>query len=88
MDKDSYFDPAEEKLIKEYTEAIRRLRNSGVNLVDKSEWQYRLGVCKTCEHWEQYGKTEEVSRCLKCGCPSFTFMERNKRCPLVKPKWR
>jgi len=69
-------------------EAVRRLEQSDTKLVDKSEWNRRLSICKSCEKYEQYSGGLQVFKCMQCGCPGFTFMVEGSKCPLRKSKWR
>ena len=71
----------------EYMKVVRRLEKSDAKLVDKSEWNHRLGICISCEKYEQYSEGP-VFKCTQCGCPGFKFMVENSKCPLRKPKWR
>ena len=74
--------------MRKYMEAVRRLEESDTKLVDKSEWNRRLSICKSCEKYEQYSGGPQVFKCMQCGCPGFKFMVEGSKCPLRKPKWR
>jgi|TARA_A200000159_G_C7329655_1_gene342417 hypothetical protein len=72
----------------EYNASIDKLRKSGIKLVDKSEWAYRMDNCKKCINYQPYSENQEMFRCLKCGCAGFKFMIKSFKCPLTKPKWK
>tara|TARA_Y100001934_G_C12218795_1_gene709733 strand:- start:149 stop:385 length:237 start_codon:yes stop_codon:yes gene_type:complete len=73
---------------REYLNAIEKLRNSSMNLVDNSTWNRRLNTCKKCEHFKMYQNNTEIFKCAKCSCPGFKFLLKSATCPLTKPKWR
>jgi len=75
------------KVVRKYMDSVQRLVESGTKLVDKSEWNRRLSICKSCEKYEQYNGGP-VFKCTQCGCPGFKFMVEGSKCPLRKPKWR
>ena len=77
-------------VIEQYINAVETMKSSGVKLVDKTEWNDRLNICKTCKNYELYDnyKNEPIFKCTKCGCLGFKFMEKSAKCPLQQPKWR
>ena len=77
-----------ELIEREYYGAMERLKQSSLNIVDKSTWQDRLSICKKCKYYEMYNNNNEIFKCTKCGCPGFKFLLENSRCPLTNPKWR
>tara|TARA_A100001037_G_scaffold106674_1_gene96957 strand:+ start:26002 stop:26250 length:249 start_codon:yes stop_codon:yes gene_type:complete len=81
---------SEDIVVEHYLRAVSSLRESGTKLVDKSEWNYRLSICKKCEKYEQYDskENETIFKCTQCGCLGFKFMVASSRCPLQQPKWR
>jgi len=72
----------------EYLNSINKIKSSGVKVVDKSVWEYRLSNCKKCEHYQTFSQNQNIFKCTKCGCAGFKFMVESVKCPLLKPKWK
>ena len=71
-----------------YSDAITRIKNSDVNVVDNSTWEYRLSSCKRCEYYQTFSENQNMFKCTKCGCAGYKFMIESFKCPLTKPKWK
>lgn len=56
---------------------------SGFKVVSKEVFEQRMGICNTCEFWEQ---NAIGGRCLKCGCATQAKLRlAHEKCP--EDKW-
>jgi hypothetical protein len=60
---------------------------AGFQVVDESQLQSRLDICKGCEFWDQSGYAG-TGKCKECGCSTQGKLRMaTSYCPLNPPKW-
>lgn len=73
-------------LAKNLKNSLISWHKAGYPVVTRDEWSRRLAICRSCNYWEEFKKTQ-VARCNKCGCSSGKLLLKTSKCPLTPPKW-
>ena len=79
---DSQLPPISEQIAK-VTASLAQWVRHGFKTVPDDVHAERLGLCYTCEHWNQ-NAFAGMGRCMKCGCSSAKTALPWEKCPVGK----
>ena len=73
-------------MAKNLAKSLLEWQQAGRPVVNSSQWNKRIKICRGCEFWQEIGESQ-IARCKKCGCSSAKLLLSTSRCPLNPPKW-
>ena len=67
--------------VKNFTKSMITWAENGFQRVGQEVFDKRIGICRTCEFWEEKGNLG-MGKCLKCGCGRGKHWLSHEQCPI------
>jgi hypothetical protein len=67
--------------VKNFTKSMITWAENGFQRVSQEVFDKRIGICRTCEFWEEKGNLG-MGKCLKCGCGRGKHWLLHEQCPI------
>jgi hypothetical protein len=79
-------EPTLAEMTANFTKALGHWAAAGFKIVERSIFEERHAICKSCEFWLPDARLG-TGKCQKCGCTIYKLWMATSICPLTPPKW-